>query len=868
MSCLQYDTVSKLFYSSSLIKTIRLYKRLQVGPCIRSQTFATTTQLLQVNARDTVKMKDYKFDTKPKANPAAIVQGKNYRFTILTDRLLRYEWSADGKFEDRASTFAINRDFPVPKFHVYEEGDHDLEIVTDFFQLSYDKERFTPSGLLVSFTAKVTDWGAQWRFGHETREGNLGGTARTLDGVDGRCDMGHGVCSLEGYSQVDDTHSMLFDGTGWVSRRMPGDRIDGYLFGYGHDYRAAVKALYQLSGNQPVLPRWALGNWWSRYYAYEQEEYLQLMDKFRKQNIPLSVAVIDMDWHLVADERVPHAGWTGYTWNDKLFPNPTDFGKELHSRNLKITLNDHPAMGVHHHEDSYEEMAKFIGHDTSEKDPMLFDPTNKKFMEAYLSILHRNIEKKACDFWWIDWQQGSFSRTPNVDPLWMLNHFHFLDNATPESGAISSEETRPLIFSRYAGPGSHRYPVGFSGDSVISWASLAFQPEFTNTASNIGYGWWSHDIGGHMFGARDDELTARWVQYGVLSPIMRLHSSNSAWSSKEPWCYRPESEKVMSDFMRLRHRLVPYLYSKNVTGSSAGEPLCQPLYWHFPETRQAYDHPNEYFFGFDILVAPIVEPRNKASNMAAVKAWLPPLGRFVDMFTGFVYDGDREVVLYRRLEEYPVLLHEGSIVVLDADAAPVNGCLNPDGFEVLVCIGKNGQASVLEDPNDDSEQVKKELSGKERGSLIQYHQADGKLTAHVTGRTWSFRFLAAMEVPKDLKVSVDGKDITKDAQVSVESYPSVPSLVVKVPLVMEDKAEIVIDLGKDPQLSVVDHIDRLKSYVTDMQIEYVKKDVIWDILTDKKSSLSMKMSKLLAIGLEEAVSGPFAEVLLSDSRAG
>lgn len=820
-----------------------------------------------------VRMKDYKFETKPKANPKAVVQGEKYRFTILTDRLIRYEWAEDGKFEDRASTFAINRDFPVPKFHVYEEGDNALEIVTDYFNLSYDKQRPTPSGLLVSFNAKVTDWGAQWRFDHSTREGNLGGTARTLDEVDGRCHMGQGVNSREGYSQIDDTHSMLFDGQGWIASRLPGDRIDGYLFGYGHDYRAAVKAYYQLSGPQPVLPRWALGNWWSRYYAYTQDEYIKLMDKFRAHGIPLSVAVIDMDWHLVADDRVPHSGWTGYTWDDKLFPDPEAFGRELHSRNLKITLNDHPAMGVHHHEDSYEEMAKFIGHDTSSKDPMMFDPTSKKFMEAYLSILHRNIEKKACDFWWIDWQQGNFSKTPNVDPLWMLNHFHFLDNATEEAGVTASaatgaSEKRPLIFSRFAGPGSHRYPVGFSGDTVISWASLAFQPEFTNTASNIGYGWWSHDIGGHMLGARDDELTTRWVQYGVFSPINRLHSSNSAWSSKEPWCYRKEHETIITNYMKLRHRLVPYLYTLNVSGAAHGDPLCQPLYWHFPETEEAYAHPNDYFFGFEILVSPIVEPRNPKSNMGSVSTWLPPLGRFVDLFTGIVYDGDREVVMHRKLEEYPVLLHEGSIVVLDAADEPSNGCMNPEGFEVIVCVGKNGQASVLEGPEDDSEEVKTQSHGnQERGALIQYYQDKGQLKANVTGRTWTFRFLALTTIPENLKISLDGKDITNDAKIVIEAYPAVPSMLVQIPGPVDSKSEIIIELGAHPQLSVVDHTARLHDYVLDFQIEYGKKDKVWKVLMDHKSAINVKVSRLYAIGLDPGVNAALAEILLADSRA-
>ena len=142
-----------------------------------------------------------------------------------------------------------------------------------------------------------------------------------------------------------------------------------------------------------------------------------------------------------------------------------------------------------------------------------------------------------------------------IDPLWMLNHFHFLDSAR--------DGKRPLTFSRYAGPGSHRYPVGFSGDTLITWASLDFQPYFTATASNIGYGWWSHDIGGHMFGGKDDELATRWVQLGVFSPILRLHSSLSPFNTKEPWRFGPEARAVMTEFLRLRHRLVPYLHTMN-----------------------------------------------------------------------------------------------------------------------------------------------------------------------------------------------------------------------------------------------------------------------------------------------------------------
>ncbi|KZF19082.1 glycoside hydrolase family 31 protein [Xylona heveae TC161] len=843
-------------------------------------------------------MNRYTFPSRPKANPKAIVSGTNYRFTVLTDRLIRYEWAEDGRFQDQASTFAINREFPRPEFKVVDRDD--LEIITEHFHLSYDKKRFSPGGLVVNFNAKITEWGATWRFGAPPElnlDSNLGGTARTLDLCDGRCDIGQGVLSRGGYAELDDSKSMLFDGKGFVANRPAGDRVDGYLFCYGLDYKAAIKAFYALSGKQPVLPRYALGNWWSRYYAYQQDEYIELMDDFRARDIPFSVAVIDMDWHLVSDERVPHAGWTGYTWDDKLIPEPKRFGRELHDRNVKITLNDHPHAGIHSHEKPYEEMARFLGHSTKDKNPILFDCTGPKFLEAYFGILHRSLEKVACDFWWIDWQQGAYSKVPGIDPLWMLNHFHYVDHAL--------QGNTPLIFSRYAGPGSHRYPVGFSGDTVVTWASLQFQPEFTATASNIGYGWWSHDIGGHIFGARDDELVTRWFQLGVFSPIMRLHSSNSRWMSKEPWLYRKECERVMTGFLRFRHRMVPYLYTRNVICSTDDEPLIQPLYWSYPGCEEAYSFPNQYFFGNELVVAPIVQPRDQRTGLASVKAWLPPLQRHVDIFTGTIYDGDAEVTLYRTLENYPVLAHEGSIIPLDADAAPRNGCLNPDAFEVLVVIGRNGQAVVLEDSGDDASlhsgvhkglpngvrngvsngvsngMPKEVMNGLQkpsraqfngqRRSTIQYTQAVGKLTATVTaGRTWSFRFLAVTSIPKDLKVLVNGTDRTSDTVALVENFPKTPSLLVQFPSGSARSGntyEIAIELGPNPQLSVIDHKPRIEHLIMGYQTEFKVKDQLWEVVENLgKRALNVTVARLMALGYDEGIIGPIAELLLADSR--
>jgi alpha-glucosidase (family GH31 glycosyl hydrolase) len=813
-----------------------------------------------------------KFPRRPIPNPKTVVSGDKYRFTVLTDGLLRFEYAPDGQFEDRASTFAINRDLGfVPKFDTYED-ESAIEIVTDRFHLTYNRGPFSASGLVADVRGKVTASGSQWRFGLDEDEieglRNLGGTARTLDGIDGRCNLEKGIVGKAGFAIIDDSDTMLFDENGWVAARRPRgiekERVDGYLFAYGLDFKEAIKAFYMVSGNQPVVPRWALGNWWSRYYAYNADEYVNLMDRFRKEEVPLSVGVIDMDWHYVHGERVTTPGWTGYTWNKELFPNPRGFCEALHKRGLKISLNDHPADGIHAFEDVYDEMSQALGHNTGQKKPILFNPTNKKFLDVFFDVLHRKLEDDGVDFWWIDWQQGKYSRIPGIDPLWMLNHFHFLDNA--RGGR------RPIIFSRYGGPGSHRYPVGFSGDTRVSWASLDFQPEFTATASNIGYGWWSHDIGGHMKGGKDDELATRWVQFGVFSPIMRLHSTLSEWMSKEPWNYRRECEEIMGEYLRFRHKLIPYLYTMNVRASVDGEPLIQPLYWQYPKDKDAYHNKNQYFFGTDLMVAPITAPRNLQTGMGRVKAWLPPNGRHVDIFVGIIYDGGRMLNLHRQLNDYPVLAREGSVVPLDRAGVPENGGLNATEYEVIVVVGRDGKFTIVEDIGDDPEDVNtKRQAYKQRQIPITWTQAEGCLrigpvksevndaTETNSNRGWKIRFISCRGVKLE-DIDTSGFDAETGIDKSMAGGCTVT--VGNIPL----GKELAIKIGKNPQLDVLDIREVVRSMVNGFQCSYDIKDKVYECIKAEGLAMSARASRLLALGVDEQLIGPVFELLLADSR--
>ncbi len=670
----------------------------------------------------------------PGADAAAVVQGEQWRFTVLAEGLIRLEWSGDGGFEDRASSFAVNRRLPVPAFEV-RRSRRGLSLATARVRLDYDGGPFTPHGLTASLRHGPESSHAVWRFGVPVP--NLGGTLRTLDEVDGRAALGPGVVSRRGLAVLDDSASLLFDGDGHPATRRPGGQ-DLYLFAYGRDYAEAVRALYQVSGPPPVLPRWALGNWWSRYHPYSAREYLELVTRFQAEGIPLSIAVLDMDWHLVHAVDPAHgSGWTGYTWDSELFSDPAAFLEDLHGKGLRATLNLHPADGVRSFEERYPEMAQALGRPGT-GEPIEFDLTDPAFREAYFEVLLRPLEQQGVDFWWIDWQQGHYSRLAGVDPLWLLNHYHFLD--------AGKGGRRPLILSRYAGPGSHRYPVGFSGDTVISWASLDFQPEVTATAANVGYGWWSHDVGGHFGGARDDELTLRWVQLGVFSPILRLHSSENPFLAKEPWAFGPDVRAALQDALRLRHRLVPYLHTMNHRASAEGLPLVRPMYHLYPNDDHAYAVPNQFAFGTAMIVAPITAPHDAVTLMGAVRAWLPA-GTWTDFFTGVSYDGGGEMTLHRGRGSIPVLLRAGAIVPL-AGAADLEADKNPAHLEVIVAPGADGSFVLVEDNGTGGGLAPVPAAA----TPITWDQARGALTiGPATGRgdvvprtrTWTITLLAA-----------------------------------------------------------------------------------------------------------------------------
>ena len=401
------------------------------------------------------------------------------------------------------------------------------------------------------------------------------------------------------------------------------------------------------AGKSVLPPRYALGAWWSRYWAYHDQELRDLVGEFNHEALPLDVLVVDMDWH------TPNT-WTGYTWNRDLFPDPPAFLQWVHAQGLHVTLNLHPADGVQALEERYPDFARAMGLDHQNGQPIPFRPGDRQFMRHYFELLHHPLEDDGVDFWWMDWQQGQQSDIAGLDPLPWLNHLHFMD--------ATRRGQRPMFFSRYGGLGSHRYYFGFSGDTYPTWETLAFQPYFTATAANVGFGWWSHDIGGH-YNAVEPELYVRWVQFGALSPALRLHSTNNPAADRRPWGFTPEVLEATRAAFHLRYQLVPYLYSAAWHTQQSGLALCLPMYYHHPELDEAYVARDQYYFGPDMIAAPITAPAAADTGTAEQQVWLPP-GLWYDWQQQTPHTGPGWVTVTGGLGRIPLFVRAGAAIPL------------------------------------------------------------------------------------------------------------------------------------------------------------------------------------------------------------
>ena len=628
----------------------------------------------------------------------------NARFTLLTERMVRCEWSPAGMFEDCPSLVFVNRETAPVDFKCERCGDG-VVVKTSRMTLEWTGGAFNSTNLIVNGVAALAE---------DTE--NLLGTQRTLDRktclADTLATMEKGLLSRRGVTVVDDTATPLFvdSPSRWgkwvVERHASQDYRDITVFAYGHDYKGCLGDYVKVAGRIPLPPRWAFGYWWSRYWLYTDREVRELVSQMKSVGVPLDVFILDMEWHEtwdigaredLRDEAGQLWGWTGYTWNRRLFPDPSKTIRFLHDSGCKVALNLHPANGIQTVEDCYRAFARDYGWNGTNSIP--FHADEEKWATCYFKDAIGPLEDDGVDFWWLDWQQWLMSKDkPSLNVTFWLNHLF--------AAHAADRGLRPFIYHRWGGLGSHRYQVGFSGDTKVSWAMLEAIPWFTATAANVGYGYWGHDIGGncHPDGSDglDGELFTRWLQSAVFTPIFKTHSSKSPLIERRIWKY-PEHFFALREAMRLRYRLVPYIYTAAREAYDTGVAICRPMYYDWPEEAAAYAVTNAYMFGNDILAATISRPMDKASGVSTLDLWLPP-GKWYDVSTGELLEGGRMLRREYAIDDNPWFVKAGAIIPMYPDSVDNLGNVDTDDLVLFCAPGEEyGECEVYEDDGDNAD---------------------------------------------------------------------------------------------------------------------------------------------------------------------
>ena len=693
------------------------------------------------------------------AHPDAVVRSGKARFTVLTPEMIRIQYSDRSLFEDRATFAIVNRRLPVPAFTAVEKDGY-LEIKTSALTLKYKIggviDGRKPSAEVLNISMQLNGRPVLWYPGKDDAM-NLKGTTRTLDGQIGdnkRQELENGLLSRAGWSIIDESPlarrgdgSTTFafdkqvDGIDWVAEPVDKQAIDWYFLGYGHQYKKALGDFIKVAGRQPMPPLYVLGYWYSKYQRYTSDEFMEIVNDVKRFNIPMDVMIFDMDWHT--------QGWTGWTWDRTAIPDPEGLIDWMHQHGLKVSLNLHPADGVDDDEDFFNDLREDMGLDKQTK-RVPWNLSDGRFYHNMFKHIIRARERQGVDFWWLDWQQNLTSKyVDGLGETFWCNHVFYNDMR------LNRPNHRPLIFHRWGGLGSHRYPIGFSGDSFTTYGTLAWQPYFTATASNVGFGYWGHDLGGHQqTGGNDPEIYLRWMQFGVFTPIFRTHATN--WEGIERRIWKYSNFPSLLETVKLRYALMPYIYTAARQAYDTGVSLCRPLYYEWPEVNNAYLFEDEYMFGDDILVAPVVT-KPESDGMTARRTWLPE-GRWFDVCRNKVVEGNRTFTDRYAMEEIPYFFRAGSVIVNNPPM--MNLSTRPDRLILKVVPGGNGQTKLYEDEGD-TEGYKQgaytTTTIRHEGNTLTILPREGKFAGMPESRSYTVEFLA---VNRPKAVVIDGRQLT------------------------------------------------------------------------------------------------------------
>ena len=755
----------------------------------------------------------FKFDyTKAKALKENIIKGDNYRFTILSERLIRMEYSETGIFEDRPSELVWYRNMPKVEFQVKQDK-RVLEIMTKYFRLTYMKGKNFDGGKFNSMSnlrVELLNSDKIWYYNHpEVR--NYGVPGMSLDDSL-KLNMVKGLYSIDGFASIDDSNANLFSEDGSIIVK-ESKSLDIYLFMYLKDFALCLKDYYAITGSPALIPRYALGNWWSKNDEYNDNSLKDLIDNFNSKNIPLSLIMLDNSWHY--NHYNGKLVDSGFTWNKDNFKNPASMIKYLHSKGIRLGLNINPLEGIYKTEEKFDQLENNLN--IIDNDVIPFNVYDSKLIDIYLNVLIHPLDNIDVDFYWIDEESKK-----NIKELFFLKHYHFYD-------MMRNYKRRPMILARNTMVAPHRYPVLYSGKTIVSWDTLKMIPIHNMNATNMGISFWSHDIGGYYKGIEDNELYTRFVQLGVFSPILKFGSEEGKYYKREPWRWGFKTYQIVKYYLTLRHRLIPYLYAEAYKYHKYGTPLIMPLYYQVPEMYDDDNYKNEYYFGSEFFVSPIIRKKDYVMNRSIHRFYLPD-GIWYDFVTGKKFPGGQEYVSFFKDEDYPVFAKAGSIITLGNNDL-LNDTTPPKNMEIQIFPGASNTYNLYEDDGV-SDLYKKDYylltqidyNYMPNNYTVIMRAIEGKSGIVPDRRNYKFVF-------RNTKQANDVIVYFNDVQIESNSYVSENDFIVEVNDVSTIGQLTLNCKGQDIEISADRIINEdIESIISDLQIETRLKVLIDDIL--------------------------------------
>ena len=350
------------------------------------------------------------------SNPKAIFKGVNYRITILSERLIRFEYDINGEFNDNLTLLVKNRNFNLPNFKVTED-ERFLVVTTKYFILQYSKEKpfkgpnFAPDSNLK---VKLINTDRIWYFGHPEAR-NFKASSFSIEDNNNKTKLDNGLYSTDGFATIDDSITPIIDDEGYIEKS--NNKVDLYLFMYKRDFGLCLKDYFSLTGFPPLIPRYALGIWWNRDLIYNFEDTKNIVNAFNKNKIPLSILLLSEFWHK-KDQNNYNLHRTGFSFNDKLFKEPEKFTKYMHDRGIRVGVHLDPIEGITNYEDNYPIMAHELGIEKGATIPL--NVYDKKFIKSYFNNFINPLYNSGIDFFWIDYAKNRLE-------LCVLDYYHYKD---------------------------------------------------------------------------------------------------------------------------------------------------------------------------------------------------------------------------------------------------------------------------------------------------------------------------------------------------------------------------------------------------------------------------------------------------------